>query len=64
MHSLEWYKKNFEFYRSACYAQIERIKKLEKMVGELQSVVHLQNSVSELKKPNRRAKTVKKDKNI
>lgn len=35
MKSLEWYKKNYEFYKAACVAQASKIRLLEQEVRNL-----------------------------
>ena len=35
MKSLEWYKKNYEYYKAACAAQASKIRDLEQEVRNL-----------------------------
>lgn len=49
MHDKAWYKKNYEFYKAAYMAQVEYVKKLEKEVRELKSVIHLHQAMEKIK---------------
>lgn len=48
-HDKAWYKKNFEFYRSACYHQQKVNKEKQSRIWQLESqVAELENEISKL----------------
>lgn len=50
MKSKEWYKANYEFYKSAYLSQAKDLRELRREVCELKSVLHVANAALKLKK--------------
>lgn len=50
MRDKEWYKKNYEFYKSAYLSQAKDLRELRREVSELKSVLHVANAALKLEK--------------